>query len=527
MYRVGIDIGGTKIALGIFKDAQPLCDARLEVSALGNPVADIRAALESLCKSGGVDYDDLSFVGVGIPGTVSEDGRKILKAPNIGVLSADFADELEATLDLPVRMVQDSRAAAWGEYVAGAGKNAKTLLCITLGTGIGTGLVMNGKIYDGTLGSAGELGHVPVRENGRPCGCGKCGCVEKYAAGGGLDLTARELFGEGKTAYHLFDEAKNGNQKAKDAIGEAVRLLGGVVVSALNLLSPDMLLFSGGLCEQEELYLSPLMDYVRDHAYAADGKLPEIKKATLGEKAPMYGAALLPFEGKSKKAADGSKRPLLAASLMCANVLNLEKALSEMQEAGIDYVHCDIMDNHFVPNLMLPPEWLNRVRTATDLPFDYHLMTERPETVIERLDIREGDLVSIHAESTVHLDRVLSLAEDKGAKIAVAINPATPIETLSEILPRLDMVLLMTVNPGFAGQKLAPGAFDKIARMRKMLHDRGFDHILLQVDGNCSFENIPKMYEAGADVFVVGSSSVFHKDMTIADATEKVLDSCK
>ena len=131
MYKVGIDIGGTKIALGIFKDTDLLCDTRLEVSALKNPTTDIRTALLELCAQNGIDYGTLSFVGVGIPGTVSGDGKTILKAPNIHILNANFADELETALSLPVRMMQDSRAAAWGEYVAGAGKNAKTLLLNT------------------------------------------------------------------------------------------------------------------------------------------------------------------------------------------------------------------------------------------------------------------------------------------------------------------------------------------------------------------------------------------------------------
>ena len=118
---------------------------------------------------------------------------------------------------------------------------------------------------------------------------------------------------------------------------------------------------------------------------------------------------------------------------------------------------------------------------------------------------------------------MITLVKEKGAKAAVALNPATPISVLEEILPELDMVLLMSVNPGFAGQKIVPTSFEKIAKLRKYLEEKGLD-IPIEVDGNCSFENVPKMYNAGVDIFVVGTSSVFKSDMTIKEGTEKLLD---
>lgn len=217
------------------------------------------------------------------------------------------------------------------------------------------------------------------------------------------------------------------------------------------------------------------------------------------------------------------KNPQLSASIMCADILNMQKALDEIKDAGIHYLHCDIMDNHFVPNLMMPMEFLNKLRPATDMPFDFHIMAEKPETIVEKLDIKPGDIISVHYESTVHLQSLITLIKDKGAMASVALNPATSLNVLDEILPQLDMVLIMTVNPGFAGQKIVPSSFDKIARTKKLLSDRGLDNIIIQVDGNCSFENVPKMYDAGADMFVVGTSSVFKKDMTIKEGTDKLL----
>ena len=150
-------------------------------------------------------------------------------------------------------------------------------------------------------------------------------------------------------------------------------------------------------------------------------------------------------------------------------------------------------------------------------------MAENPESIIERLELRQGDIVAVHYEATAHLERAISLIKAKGAKAAVAINPATPIELLSEIVSKLDMVLVMTVNPGFAGQKLVEGSFDKIKRVREYLDARGLTCVEIEVDGNCSFENVPKMYEAGAEIFVTGTSSIFHKDGSVKENTERLL----
>lgn len=519
MYRVGIDIGGTKMNVGILDgENNTAISKKVYIKDISDITVAVKTTLEELCGSIGITLGKLASVGIGIPGTVSDDGKKILKAPNISILSEDVAIRIENALGIPAALVQDSRAAAWGEYLCGGGKGSNTVVCVTLGTGIGTGIVLDGKIYNGALGSAGELGHIPVCENGRPCGCGKNGCLEKYCAGGGLDITAAELLGEGKTAADLFDEAKSGNEKAKEKIFEAVTMLGGALVSIINLISPDCLLLSGGLSAQEELYVNPLIDYIKEHCYSS-GKMPVIKKAELGENAPMVGAALVPNAPKRKK--------ILSASIMCADIMNFGKAIKEMEEAGIEYLHCDIMDNHFVPNLMLPMEFLNRIHEETKLPFDYHIMAYNPETIIDKITVKEGDIIAVHYEATPHLHMVINKIIEKGAKAAVAINPATPISVLDEILPYLHMVLVMSVNPGFAGQKIVPTSFDKIRRMREKLDREGYGNVIIEVDGNCSFENVPKMYKAGAEIFVVGTSSVFKKGLTIKEGADKLFDTLK
>ncbi|MDY3928007.1 MAG: ribulose-phosphate 3-epimerase [Clostridia bacterium] len=514
MYKIGIDIGGTKINIGIFSENKILLkNKKTYIKDIDNLIQFIHDCIMELCSECNVNYNDILSVGVGIPGTVSKDGKRILKAPNIDLLNENFAGNLEEKLNIPVCIVQDSRAAAWGEYLCGAGKNAKSVVCVTLGTGIGTGIVTDGKIYAGDLGCAGEIGHLPTVENGRQCGCGKRGCLEKYCAGGGLDITAIEILGSGHDAKDLFNSAMSGDENSKKAISEAVEMLGRALVSITNLLSVDCLLFSGGLCEQEDLYLNPLIDYIKEHCYYID-QAPVIKKGTLGENSPLYGAAFIPMNKKRKY--------MLSASIMCADILNMGKALSEIKDSGIDYIHCDIMDNHFVPNLMLPTEMLNTLRKASDLPFDFHIMAENPEMIIEKLELRKNDIVSVHYESTNHLQRVISVIKNRGARAAVAINPATPINVLEEIISELDMVLIMSVNPGFSGQKIVGTSFEKIKKMRKFLDENGQADVIIEVDGNCSYENVPKMYAAGADIFVVGTSSVFNKDNSIKQGVDKL-----
>ncbi len=516
MYLIGVDIGGTKVNVGIVDGAGAVLAKQRIPTAGDNLARRIIVAAQTLLASLSLTAEDVAAAGVCVPGTVSEDGKCVLKMPNLPVDGTELVREIGCGLGLSVICLQDSRAAAFAEALVGAAKDTDVSVTVTLGTGIGTGIVMNGAIYSGACGTAGEIGHLPAVPEGRPCGCGRRGCLEKYAAGGGLSLTAAEMYGEGKDAAYLFAQAKAGDEGAKDAIREAVQMLSDGLVSIQNLLSPDCLLLGGGLSAQRALFTEPLITAVREKCYGAGRRIPKIAPAALGEDAPMIGAALY---ARSQY----RRSPVLSASCMCADILHLGDSLREIEAAGIGYIHYDIMDNHFVPNLMLPDEIVPRLRAVTDMPFDFHIMTERPETVVARLDLRPGDYVSVHYESTVHLQRVLSLVRQRGAIPAVALNPATPVECLSEVLDDVGMILLMTVNPGFAGQKIVPAAIEKVKKVRRMLADLGRTDILLEVDGNCSFENVPKLYRAGADVFVVGSSSVFHKDYTVRSAAEKLL----
>ena len=208
----------------------------------------------------------------------------------------------------------------------------------------------------------------------------------------------------------------------------------------------------------------------------------------------------------------------LSASMMCVNFLDLRNDLLQLQSAGIEYLHFDIMDGKFVPNYTLGTCVLDQIRNQTEIPFDLHMMVEHPEDKLDYFNIRQGDLVSVHYESTYHLQRLLAKIKKMGAHPGVAINPATPVSSITDVLDDLDFVLIMTVNPGFAGQSLIPHSLKKIAEAKRFLSDNACPHIKIQVDGNVNFENARRMREAGADIFVVGSSGLFLKTMTIFEA---------
>lgn len=205
----------------------------------------------------------------------------------------------------------------------------------------------------------------------------------------------------------------------------------------------------------------------------------------------------------------------IAPSMMCVDAFKLEETLQTFKQEKIDYLHIDVMDGTFVPNFMLGTDYCKMLKRKTDLPLDIHLMINNPEYKTEWFPIGEGDMVSVHVESTLHLQRALSVVKKLSAKPIAALNPATPVEEIRYVLDDVCAVLLMTVNPGYAGQALIPQTLKKIADTRKFLDDNGYNHIEIEVDGNVSFENARLMSKSGANIFVAGSSSLFEKSLTL------------
>ena len=217
-----------------------------------------------------------------------------------------------------------------------------------------------------------------------------------------------------------------------------------------------------------------------------------------------------------------NNRIKISASLACADILNLERDVQVLQNAGVDLLHIDIMDGTFVPNFCLNIDIMHALRNITDIPLECHIMINDPERYIETIAETGAIYLSIHIEATHHVQRALNLIRRCGMKAGVALNPTTPVEVLDYILDDIDLVTLMMINPGFAGQQLIPSMIRKIADMKRFLSVAGKEHIDILVDGNVSIENIPKMTQAGATILVGGTSSIFRKGYSIRESVELV-----
>lgn len=215
-------------------------------------------------------------------------------------------------------------------------------------------------------------------------------------------------------------------------------------------------------------------------------------------------------------------KKIISPSIMCVDFFKLDKYIKIIQNFDIELLHVDIMDGSFVPNFTLGTDFVKALKEYAKIPLDIHLMIDNPENKIDWFEFGEGDYVSIHYESTKHLHKAVTMIKNRGAKAMVAINPATPIYVLENVLDDIDCVLVMTVNPGFAGQKLVKSTLTKIRALREFLDKNGYEDIEIEVDGNVSFENAKLMNEAGANIFVAGTSSFFSKENDIHENISKL-----
>ena len=194
----------------------------------------------------------------------------------------------------------------------------------------------------------------------------------------------------------------------------------------------------------------------------------------------------------------------IAPSILAADFANLGNAIRLVESAGAEVIHVDVMDGHFVPNITMGPPVVASIRKVTTLPLDVHLMIEDPDAYIQPFVEAGADWISVHVEACRHLDRTVQLIRSCGAKPGVVINPATSISTLDETLRLVDFVLVMTVNPGFGGQRFLPYTLEKVQRLRKVIQHKGLS-AKIEVDGGVSLENIPDLVKSGANILVVGS----------------------
>lgn len=205
----------------------------------------------------------------------------------------------------------------------------------------------------------------------------------------------------------------------------------------------------------------------------------------------------------------------IAPSILAADFAKLGQEVQEVEKAGADWIHIDVMDGHFVPNITMGPIVVDALRPLTELPLDVHLMIENPDRYIEDFAKAGADYITVHVEACPHLHRTIQLIRSFGVKPGVVLNPHTPIETIQHVLEDIDLVLFMTVNPGFGGQKFIHSVVPKVAALSQLIQDKGLS-VDIQIDGGINEETIVPCAQAGANVFVAGSAIFGKQDRTQA-----------
>ncbi len=313
MYRAGIDLGGTNIKAGIVDENQKiLMQDFLPTHAerpYGEIIKDMAVLINGLLEKLNIPEDELKGIGVGSPGTIDADTGTIVYSNNIHWKNVALAQELGKYFKCAIKVSNDANCAALGEVKAGAAKENSNVLLITLGTGVGSGIVIDGKIYEGAHAGGAELGHTLLKMGGELCTCGRRGCVESYASATALIRNAKrmakqypssklnELCGGDLSKMNgkvPFDAAEEGDKAAVEVVENYISYLGEAIVNFVNIFRPDVVLLSGGICNQGEKLTGPLNDYIKDKCFAGDmAFVPSVKCAVLGYHAGIIGAANL------------------------------------------------------------------------------------------------------------------------------------------------------------------------------------------------------------------------------------------
>ena len=319
-YYVGIDLGGTNIVAGVINENFEIISKAQTKTNLPRPAREICDDMVSVTKgaieSAGLQIDDIESVGIGTPGIANSDSGVIEYSCNLGFENVQMEKMFRQRLNLPVYIENDANAAAYGEYVAGAAKGAKDAVCITLGTGVGGGIIINGEIYSGFNYAGAEIGHMVIDVDGPQCTCGRKGCFEVFSSATGLvrmtkeamdrntDSIMHEMAKEyGKISARLaFDAMRKGDKSAKDVVDKYIKYLAAGITNTINIFQPDILCIGGGVCNEGDPLLVPMKKIVEREVYTRNSpKNTEIVIAKLGNNAGLIGSAFLGLAKKKLK----------------------------------------------------------------------------------------------------------------------------------------------------------------------------------------------------------------------------------
>ena len=312
-YAIGVDLGGTKISIALVnksgKVEQYLKTPTHAEQGREKIIARIKQGIEQVIKRRDFDIKKIAGIGIGVPGPVNHRKGIVHCAPNLpGWEEVPLVEIIKKDLHLPVKIENDANVAAWGEKIFGVARGIEEMVCLTLGTGIGGGLILCGKIYRGENNVAGEVGHITVNKDGPPCNCGKAGCLEAYSSAAGIknrvhhrieELKAgdkkffSELNFEDISLAQIFELARQGNVIVRDIIEEAIEYLGIAIATLVNILNPEMIVLVGGITNEGENLLAPLKEIVFQRVMSSHQKELKIVFGELGEYAGAIGAAAL------------------------------------------------------------------------------------------------------------------------------------------------------------------------------------------------------------------------------------------
>lgn len=296
--RIGIDIGGTDTKIGLVDVHQNLFTSTVIPTRAKRPaeavISEIGQQALALLEEQGIALDQCVGVGIGVPGTVDRKAGVVRYSNNIRWDNVKLAAEIGTYLPIPVRIANDADCAALGETVAGAGKECQDVVMLTLGTGVGGGIILDGEIYEGGGVGGSELGHMVIIEDGEPCTCGRKGCLEAYASATALKREALRAAGKELQPNEIFSSAAAGDAALSEVVDTYMRRLGIGIVNIVNIFRPQLVLLGGGISGQGEALLIPIREMIKKNCFGgAKGDLPEVAIAALGNDAGMIGAASL------------------------------------------------------------------------------------------------------------------------------------------------------------------------------------------------------------------------------------------